>query len=318
MQFRPGDCAGRRGLWRSGGFHRRPMAEHECEDDRLASRLGWCCRGQRGRGRRCGCRVRYRFELHGYRSAGRIRLRARPVHDSGNDFRRADIHLGACVRQVAVPLSEGDEWAKSAAAPAGTAKFIRLVGRAKRGGRHQRGLVAAHAVSGRLEVEMENGTVAVPSRALIVFLGLSFAIVGLGMVFLPAVAISQGAPASVIVWLAPGLVFAFVGYVTLTRVAVAATFGEGDIGLRFGLGRRLTISRTQLNRVRNLALARGSSGVAGDLRTQASPVYVLVTYTGDHGWRDFAILVLPGVGPLGGRVREFRTSLDSYVERTVI
>ena len=163
---------------------------------------------------------------------------------------------------------------------------------------------------------MESGTVAVASRVLIVFLGSSFAIVGLGMVFLPVVAISQGIPPSVIVWLALGLVFALVGYVTLTRVAVAATFGEGEIGLRFGLGRQLRILRTQLNRVRNLALARGSSGVAGDLTKQASPVYILVTYTSDHGRRDFAILVLPGVGPLGGRVREFRTSLDSYVERT--
>lgn len=225
--------------------------------------------------------------------------------------------MGACLRQTAVRLPQENRRAKAAASTAGTAKFVGLVGigeRSRKRRRYSRDVVGHGAAS--VEVERESDTAAIVPRALVVFFGLVCAIVGLGMVCLPVVALSQGAGPSLIVWLVVGFVFMSVAYVTLTRMVVAARFRDGEIGLSFGLGQRLTIRRPQLNRVRNLALARGSGGVAGDLTKQISPVYVLLTYTSHLARRDFAILVLPGVGPLGGRAREFRTPLDPYVERT--
>lgn len=164
---------------------------------------------------------------------------------------------------------------------------------------------------------MEAGRVAIVPRVVVIFLGSACAVVGLGMVSLPAVAMSQGAGPSLLLWLAVGLVLISVGYVILTRLAVAATFREGEIELNFGIRQRLRVRSMQLRRSRNLALARGSTEAPGDLTKQKSAVYVLLTYIGPHGRRDFAILALPGLGPLGGRAREFRTPLDSYIGETL-
>jgi hypothetical protein len=138
----------------------------------------------------------------------------------------------------------------------------------------------------------------------------------IGLLFLSATALFLMVDAQIVLipFFGVGVAAAALGWVILTRAPYAAVLSGEGLALKFVLAGDAFITWGRIRERRNLFLGRAELLHVHNPdpgRLQVVPVTVLIHYRSGATNR-FAVLTLPGIGPLLGRDRQYKTAREEF------